>query len=310
MPPESLPKPPATSPLRHLLVTGARGRLASSLVPELRARGHRVTPVSRTGGEGCLTYPEIARAGLPVGVDGILHLAWSTVPATAEADPGRAAAEDLPLLRSLLAAAEKSDAGGTAPHFIFFSTGGAVYGDNEAHPAREDDVCRPIGAYGRAKLAAEAEVLARQTRLPCAVLRISNPYGFRWRSTQPQGIIPRAFASAWSGTPLPLWGDGSARKDFLHHDDFIRALDAIIGRGLAGIYNIAAGESHTVNEVLAAVERETGRPIHRQPGPAQPWDVHTSRLDISKLSAAIDWTPRIGLEQGLRLTNLQLGQSG
>ncbi len=309
MPPE--PAAPSAAPRpRHLLVTGARGRLASSLVPEFRALGHRVTAVSRTGGDGSLTYPELFRDGLPAGVDTVLHLAWSTVPATAEADPGRAATEDLPLLRQLLAAAEKSGTRGAAPHFIFFSTGGAVYGDNAAGPAREEDACRPIGAYGRAKLAAEAEVRARQARLPCAVLRISNPYGFPWRGPQPQGIIPRAFASAWSGTPLPLWGDGSARKDFLHRADFVRALDAIIRRGLSGVYNVAAGESHTVAAVLAAVEHETGRAIPRATGPAQPWDVHTSRLDITRLCAAIDWRPRIGLAEGIHLTSLELGKSG
>jgi UDP-glucose 4-epimerase len=307
MPPESAASSADPRP-RHLLVTGARGRLATSLVPEFRALGHRVTTVSRDGGD--LTYPGLLRDGLPAGVDAILHLAWSTVPATAEADPGRATTEDLPLLRSLLAAAEQAGARGAAPHFIFFSTGGAVYGDNDAGPAREEDACRPIGAYGRAKLAAEAEVLARQPRLPCAVLRISNPYGFRWRGPQPQGIIPRAFASAWSGTPLPLWGDGSARKDFLHRADFVRALDAVIRLGLAGVYNVAAGESHSVTEVLAAVERETGRPIRREPGPAQPWDVHTSRLDITRLRAATGWRPRIGLAEGIHLTSLELGKSG
>lgn len=301
MPPAEPPPPPHSRLPRHLAITGARGRLATSLIAELRARGLRVTGLSRTPGEGHLAYADLPALQVRDPIDCLLHLAWSSLPATAEL-PGHDPAQDIALIDALFRDLRGAP---VAPHFVFFSSGGAVYG-NATQPSRETDPCHPIGRYGQSKLAAEEHVLAHQAEGPCAVLRISNPYGFPWSGSRPQGIVPRTFACAWSGETLQLWGDGSAEKDFLHRDDFLPVLLEVLARRLAGIYNVAAGESHRVDEVLACIERETGRRIQREHVAAKPWDVHTSRLDISRIRAATDWTPVVGLAEGIRRTKLHL----
>ncbi|MDB6126909.1 MAG: fcf, partial [Verrucomicrobia bacterium] len=197
-------------------------------------------------------------------------------------------------------------------HFIFFSSGGTVYGNAVAgQPSRETDPCAPIGWYGHAKLAAERliEEYGQRHGLTYTILRISNPYGFPVPTHKPQGIVPFLLHSATHGTPFSVWGDGTARKDFLYHSDFTAALVQIIQKKPKGIFNVSCGESHTVNEVIACVEKTLDRKIPTQRSPAHPWDVHDSLLDNSKLSAAIGWKPVVTLAEGIRRTAADLASA-
>jgi UDP-glucose 4-epimerase len=286
---------------KRLVVTGGRGRLAALIADHFRAPAHDVSLYSRGGGAGFRHLDELAQPAALAQADTLLHLAWSTLPATSEQNPGSELKNDLPLLEKLLQACVALPAK-QRPHFIFFSSGGAVYGNAPGRPSVETDPCRPIGHYGRAKLAAEQlieQAVARHD-LPCAILRISNPYGFSVPTGRVQGIIPHAVRSALEGRTLTLWGDGHARKDFIHYTDFLSALAEVVTRRLTGVYNLSVGESHSVHEVIALVEKHTGRKIPLAFQPAPPWDVEDSRLDNARLVAATGWRPKINLEQGIQ----------
>lgn len=290
--------PPPAPP--RLLITGGRGRLASLLAEHFRARGSDVVLFSREPGPGFLPLETLTSPETRRGASALLHLAWSTLPATAEKAPDSAKQHDLPQLERLLTALARGPAD-ARPHFIFFSSGGAVYGNAPGRASRETDACHPIGRYGAAKLAGESLVTHAALRdLPATILRISNPYGYAVPSGRAQGIIPHAIRCALSGEPLTLWGDGHARKDFLHAADFLGALDAVLTRLPSGVFNLAAGESHSVREIIALVEKHTGRPIATQPTPAAAWDVTDSRLDPAKFVAATGWRPQIALNEGIR----------
>ena len=296
---------PTPQPVR-IAVTGGRGRLATLLADHFRAPAHdvalfssHIALFSRAGGSGFRPLAELNSA-LPT-VNVVLHLAWSTLPATSETGGGTEWQNDLPALEALLQAAAALPAA-QRPHFIFFSTGGAVYGDAPGRPSVETDVCRPIGWYGKAKRAAEEliERYAAQHGLPCAILRISNPYGYPVPKSRLQGIIPHAVRCAVEGQPLSLWGDGHARKDFIYHTDFLSALERVIALRLTGTYNLGAGESHTVREVIALIEEHTGRKIALTFQPAASWDVQDSRLDTRRIVAATGWRPQVSLDEGIR----------
>ena len=287
---------------QRLFVTGGRGRLAALIVAHFRAPAHAVTLFSRQGGDGFLPLAGLTEPGALAGADAVLHLAWSTLPATSERQPGAEEQQDLPYLRNLLAAIAARPAG-RRPHFIFFSSGGAVYGNaRDNRPSRESDDCAPIGRYGRAKLLAERLIEDTATRagLAYTILRISNPYGFPAPMRQPQGIVPFLLNSARTGTPFSVWGDGTARKNFLYHTDFTAALGQILQVRPQGVFNVCHGESHTVNEVIAHVEETLGRKIKIVHVPANAWDVHDSLLDNAKLRAAVDWNPTVSLAEGIR----------
>lgn len=289
-------------PPQRLFVTGGRGRLASLVVGHFRAPAHAVTVFSRRGGGGFRPLAELLEPQSPPQADVLLHLAWSTLPATSEQHPGTEEQQDLPLLSSLLETIVGAPSH-QRPHFVFFSSGGAIYGNaRDNRPSRESDPCAPIGRYGRAKLAAERliEDYGRRHGLAYTILRISNPYGFPGSIQQPQGIVPFLLHSARTGAPFSVWGDGTARKDFLYHTDFTAALEQVIRVRPVGVFNVSHGESHTVNEVIQAVEQTLGLKVSLQHVPARPWDVHDSLLDNTKLSTAIHWQPAVNLAEGIR----------
>jgi UDP-glucose 4-epimerase len=286
---------------QRVFVTGGRGRLASLIADHFRAPAHRVELFSRTASAGFRANAELLQPGALDACTTLLHLAWSTLPASSEANPGSEERHDLPQLETLLDALAATSAARRA-HLVFFSTGGAVYGNAPGRPNREDDACLPVGRYGRAKLAAEQLVRTRAERdgLACTILRISNPYGYPVPKNRQQGLIAHALRCAMEAQPLTLWGDGSARKDFLYHTDFLSGLEQVVARRLAGTYNLAAGESHSVNEVIALAEAATERKIALVRTPAPAWDVQDSRLDNTRLVAATGWQPQVSLAEGIR----------
>ena len=293
--------PSPVSRPKRLFVTGGRGRLASLIADHFRAPAHEVALYSRGGGRGFRELAELTRPEALAGADALFHLAWSTLPATSEQAPGAEQRDDLPLLGKLLQALAGQPAA-QRPHFIFFSSGGTVYGNAPGRPSIETDPRRPIGNYGRAKLAAEELIEQSATRhgLPCTILRISNPYGYPVPSGRAQGIIPHAIRCAVEGRPLALWGDGHARKDFLHYTDFLSAVDLVIARRLTGTFNVSSGESHSVQEIITLVEKHTGRKITTNPTVAPDWDVQDSRLDHRRLTDATGWRPQVSLDEGIR----------
>lgn len=286
---------------KRILITGGRSRLAGVIHPHLQAKGADLTTFSRVAGSGHEALESLFAGDTLSGADTLLHLAWSTVPMSSEQRPGSESAEDLPFLTKLLDAIVAAP---RRPHFIFFSSGGAIYGNAvNGRPNRETDVCAPVGRYGIAKLAAEQVIAnyAERHGLEHTILRISNPYGFAVPSHQPQGIVPFLLRSARTGATFSLWGDGTARKDFLHYTDFISALDEIIRVKPRGVFNVSHGESHTVNEVIQCVEATIGKKINLRHGPANAWDVHDSLLDNAKLRATVQWKPTVGLAEGIPL---------
>jgi len=290
----------SASPQR-IAVTGGRGRLASLIADYFSAPAHAIRLFSRTPGPGFHAVTDLLQPQGLADTDVILHLAWSSLPATSEQHPGIEQAHDLPLLEQLLTAL----AAAPSPqdrHVVFFSSGGTVYGNAPGRPSVETDPCAPVGRYGRAKREAETmiERFARDHGLPCSILRIANPYGYPVPKSRAQGLIPHALRCATEGQPLTLWGDGSARKDFLYYTDFLAGLSAVLQHRITGTFNLCAGESHDLREVLALVEQQTGAKIDLRLTPAPPWDVHDSRLDPSRFAQATGWRPLVPLAEGIR----------
>lgn len=286
---------------KRILVTGGRGSLASLIADHFRTPAHDLALYSRHPGGGFCPLTDLLDPRKLAGGGMLLHLAWSTLPATSELGHGGEWQVDLPYLEKLLVvlAALPVD---RQPHLVFFSSGGTVYGNAPGRPNIETDPCQPIGWHGRGKLAAEELINAHAARLglACTILRISNPYGYPVPSSRVQGLIPHALRCAIAAQPLALWGDGTAQKDFLHYTDFLSALDHVIARSLAGTFNLGAGESHRVREVISLAETHTGRPVLLRSTPAPAWDVHESRLNVSRFMAATGWRPQVSLDEGIR----------
>jgi UDP-glucose 4-epimerase len=234
--------------------------------------------------------------------DAVLHLAWSTVPSTAEADPGVEWREDLPLLSGLLRDLDlRRTAGQRTPLLLFFSSC-AVYGEAWQSGQVFDETCavRPIGWYAQGKVQAEELIGAFAERgHPAVVLRVTNPYGFAQDARYLQGVIPAVVRASVQGGAFTMWGGGDAVKDYLHISDLCRAVEGVVERGLRGTYNVAAGQSVSLRDLVGMVEAITGRPVQCRVSPAAPWDVRSGRYSHQELTAATEWQPSVDLAAGL-----------
>ena len=260
----------------RLAITGGRGRLAPLVADYFSRRGWAAELFSREAGPGLSSLDDLITRKITC--DAVVHCAWSTVPLTAEQDPGFAERSDLPLLRRL------QEALPVGVPLVFLSTA-AVYGNTGIEPATESRQPAPLGHYARGKLAAEALV----AEAGGTILRVTNLIGERPNPGRPQGVVPRLVRAACAGETVTIWGDGSATKDYVHCSDFLQALGEVLEQRLSGIYNVSSGVSISLRDLIGVVELETGRPVPVTTADAFAWDVSFSKVSSEKLACATGW---------------------
>lgn len=299
------------------LVTGVAGFIGSTLADALLARGDRVLGVDcftpyyeRAAKEANLSDArrsdrfELAESDLREcdigalldGVDVVFHQAGQPGVRLSWSD-GFAdyAGHNVLATQRLLEAAKRR--GGTK---VVYASSSSVYGNATSYPTSEDDLPRPHSPYGVTKLAAEhlCNLYAVNWKLPTVSLRYFTVYGPRQR---PDMAMHRLLAAALSGEPFPLYGDGSAIRDFTYVDDAVAANLAAADHDCepGTVVNIAGGSSITMADLLVLVADVAGHAptIDRQPD--QPGDVARTGGTIDRARAALNWKPDTDLRAGL-----------
>lgn len=276
--------------MTRIAITGGRGRLAALAASHFQREGMQVSLFSRQAGGRFLALDDLP--GTLASHDLLLHCAWSTVPLTAEQNPSWTAEQDLPLLKTLLEAAASHPV-----HVVFVSTA-AVYGNTEGEPACEESSAKPLGNYAKGKL--EAESIIRSSGVPSTVLRVTNLLGERPDQARPQGILPRLVQSARTQSPLPIWGDGSAMKDYLHVSDFMATLDRVVDVRPQGRFNVGSGESVTILQLALLVEAAVGASVPMHFGEQMPWDVSHSRINSDRILKTLGCKARLRIEEAVQ----------
>jgi UDP-glucose 4-epimerase len=295
-----------------IAITGARGRLGKELRQYFEQSGHEVIGFSRNPDAAHQPLNLFGRMLENSSFDAVLHLAWSTVPSTAEIHPGVEWREDLPLLSAMLSELDTRRVNGASTPRLLFLSSCSVYGEAAHDGVLFDETCtlRPIGWYARAKAQAEGLILAFAERgNSSVVLRVTNPYGFVQDARCLQGVIPAMIRAARQGGDFTMWGGDCAVKDYLHVSDFCRAVDIVLRGGLHGTYNVASGHSVSLRDLIASVERITGLRVIRKESPAAAWDVRNGRYSHKALTDATGWTPRVDLAEGLTAFLDSLGET-
>ena len=184
--------------------------------------------------------------------------------------------------------------------FVFGSSS-SVYGINAKVPFSEDDPIRqPISPYAATKGAGEllCHTYSHLYGLRCVCLRFFTVYGPRQR---PDLAIHKFAKLISQRKPIPVFGDGSTRRDYTYVDDIIDGVMAAIDYDRSNYEVINLGESRTVdlNELISLLEKEldTHAIIDRQP--PQPGDVPQTYADISKARALLGYQPKTQIEEGL-----------
>jgi len=164
----------------------------------------------------------------------------------------------------------------------------------------------PTNPYAASKLAAEALLEAaplRSVRLRYFNAAGADPEGSLGELHEPEPhLIPNALKAAAGGPPLVVHGDdyptpdGTCIRDYVHVADLaaahLLALQRLLAGGASTTVNLGSGKGASVAEVIGAVERVTGRPVHRRVGPRRAGDPSRLVADIGKAQRELGWSPR------------------
>lgn len=290
------------------LVLGGSGFIGMRLVARLLAAGETVVATTRRGtalpAKDRLTWRQADLAdfddwpALLTGVSHVFHLAWSTIPETAEADPvGNVSTNVLGSIRLLEALKAHKGA-----RLIFVSSGGAVYGEPSRLPVHETDPTLPVSAHGVSKLEVEHYIDSYRLHhgLDAIVLRIANAFGEGQLSTRTFGAVSTFCHLARTNRPLHIFGDGTIVRDYLHVEEAVDALlRAAHTQSRHRVFNIGSGVGHSLNDVVHCIEKALGRKALVQFESKRPFDIPASVLDVTRAAKELDWRPQISLEQGI-----------
>ena len=235
--------------------------------------------------------------------DTVVFLANSSLPGSSHAD---LSAEVEAHVQTTVKVAEICDRVGVR-RFVFASSGGTVYGyePDGGVALHEEMPTRPRNAYGASKLAIEhyLRLLGDTREIATVSLRISNPYGEGQRAVRAQGVIAAAMQHTMAGTQMPIWGDGSVERDFIHVADVARAFVlATTHPRPEGLMNIGSGTSASLREIVGLVEASLGRPLRVDYQRERKIDVKRNVLDISRARDSLGWAPQIELAEGIART--------
>jgi len=298
--------------MSRVLVVGGNGFIGSHVVDELAARGHRVTVLDRFS-----TAPRYAAQGVEQvagdaldravlaetipGHEQVIHLVSTTSPATADDDPTIDLRTNVPASVELFQLAVEAG----VERVIFASTGGAIYGDQDAAFMHEELEPRPISPYAIGKLAIEGYLryFRRRFGLESVVLRISNPYGPRQGVGRRQGVIPIFLHEILAGRPLVVLGDGSMVRDYIAVGDVGRMVaDVAGGRPAHHLYNVGSGRGVSLSELVATIREVTGREFSVEHRPVPATFVDRVVLDTTRFRAEFGEPRLTSLEVGIRET--------
>jgi len=186
--------------------------------------------------------------------------------------------------------------------FVFGSSS-SVYGENKKVPFSEDDpIFNPISPYAATKAAGEllCHTYAHLYGMRTICLRFFTVYGARQR---PDLAIHKFAKLIDAGVAIPVFGDGTTRRDYTYVDDIISGVRAAIDYSQTNYEVINLGESRTVElrELISLLENALGKKAQIDRQPTQPGDVPQTFAGIAKARRLLNYNPRTQIEAGISL---------
>lgn len=190
-------------------------------------------------------------------------------------------------------------------HFVYISTGGAVYGEPEKLPCDETHPINPICQYGASKHTVEHYLYMYNVNygLSYTVLRYPNVFGPRQDPHGEAGVVAIFTGKMLAEEPVMINGDGEQTRDFVFVRDCARAnYLAVTNDHQSGIYNIGWGRPTSINEIYSTLAQVINYSRSVTYGPAKVGETRHIYLDASKANRDLKWSPTITLEDGLKET--------
>lgn len=304
----------------HILVTGGAGFIGSHLTRRLLARGDRVTalddfndfydPARKRENAATLLpqpgfrlvegdirdAPLVDRLFAEGGFDAVIHLAARAGVRPSLQEP--ILYEDVNCIGTLrlLEAAKRH-----GPKTFLFGSSSSVYGINEKVPFAEDDeVNQPISPYATTKRA--GELLCYNYHhlygFRTACLRFFTVYG---PAQRPEMAIHKFTDLLYHGKTVPMYGDGSSRRDYTYVDDIVDGLVATLDLAPGfEILNLGGADTTSLKDLVCWIAAELAVEPRIEYLPAQPGDVPITYADVSKAERLLGYSPKVPIREGLR----------
>jgi UDP-glucose 4-epimerase len=301
----------------RVLVTGGAGFIGSHIADAYLAAGHTVGVVDNlsTGSAENLD-PRVRLWQTDIrdaAIEAILvefrpdivshHAAQISVSVSARDPRGDAEINILGTLNLLEAAVRHQ-----VQRVIFASTGGAMYGEQEALPTGESIFPEPVSPYGVAKHSVERYLHAFQHMhgLRSVVLRYANVYGPRQNPHGEAGVVAIFCRGILDGKTLTVYGDGGQTRDYVYVGDVVRAnlLATMVPlEGKVPMMNVGTGVETPVNDLVRLLGEAAGSSLRVEHAPPRSGEQRRSALDAELAARVLGWRPmtdvRAGLEQTL-----------
>lgn len=297
----------------RILVTGGAGFIGSHLVDKLLRQGHRVAVIDNlTAGQKInvnkkAEFTKIDIRSLKIknivgkfSPEIVYHLAAQVSVPESIINPVKNAQVNiigsLNLIHSCLLSHIRK--------FIFFSSGGAMYGDADLLPTPELADSRPLSPYGQAKLTIENYLAGFNATagLRYVGLRLANVYGPRQKGAKESGVITIFIKNMLAGKPLSIYGRGDQTRDFIFVDDVVSAAMAAMEKGV-GLFNVGTSIETSIRRLVVLLGEVSGTvPQVIYQAARGVYDVERSALDYQKIAKELRWQPRVDLKTGLSET--------
>ncbi len=302
------------------IVTGGAGFIGSTLVDRLLADGGEVVAldnfdpfypesikrsnlsIASANGRFRLIEADIRdrgairRAVAEVSPDAIVHLAAAAGVRPSIEQPSLYVDVNVRGTSHLLEAASGMT---NKPKFVYASSS-SVYGDRPDAPFRETDpVDHPVSPYAATKKACEllAHTFHHLHGLPVTGLRFFTAYGPRNR---PDLAIAKFVRIIDRGEPVPMFGDGTTRRDYTYVDDIVEGIVRAIDRCTTHhLYNLGNSTPIELRAMIATIAEALGKPALIDPRPEQPGDVRQTYADITHASAELGYAPAMPFVEGI-----------
>lgn len=300
-----------------VLVTGGAGFIGSHVADAFVGRGDSVVVLDNlsSGSRENLNPKaefiegDITDSGLVRGVfaahqfDIINHHAAQLDVRKSVADPIFDCTQNIIGTLNLLEAAK---AQGGLKRFMFASTGGAIYGEQDYFPADERHPTRPMSQYGVAKRSIELYLGCYQAvyHLPYVAFRYTNVYGPRQSPHGEAGVVAIFTEKLLNGEACVINGDGKQTRDYVFVGDVVRAhmhaLEKLHGSDIINVCTATETDVNAIFEILS--KHTTGGSAKAKHGAAKSGEQQRSVCSYDHARQALGWYPQTKLEDGLRET--------
>ena len=301
----------------HVLITGGAGFIGSHLADSLLNDGYRVTVLDNLDPY----YPvELKRINVATNIshpdytfiegdildrelldsiqdlDAIVHLAARAGVRPSIKDPVAYMETNVKGTQNLLELARTKE----VKQFVFASSS-SVYGINPHVPWKESDyVLKPISPYAASKVSGEliGHTYSHLYGIRFVALRFFTVFGPRQR---PDLAINKFARFILKGQPIPVFGDGSTRRDYTYVQDIVSGIRAALNYqdSMYEVINLGAGRTISLAEMIQSIEEVIGEKAIIDRQPEQPGDVPLTYADISKAKELLGYEPNTTFKQGL-----------